>query len=371
MSSQTLLPASSAASKRQAKYLVTGASGKVGFQTAVTLLEGGHTTRVFLRSNNEHARKLRDLGAEVVFGDMLSYHDLRNALHGITAAFYLPPIEMHMLRMSAAFASAVEDEGVTHITMLSQWYSSPNHESIHTRDIWLTERLFARLPNVTLTLMRLGMFADNFLNRGLLESAMNLGVLPNMFFHGTYAPVSNEDIGRSCAATLLDPAKHGGRVYRPTGPHNVSFEDIEQIVAKVAERKVKMMDLSERMVHKAFRANGIGEFPAQAVTEYTKEYSKVAQEIGTPTDHVQYLTGKKAEDMETIAARYAKNVKTGFVGYFLAVMGLLQIMMAPAFDLVSWKKKSGLGIAYTEEPAKSELWKSNSAAMPLHYMKSE
>ena len=55
--------------------LVTGATGDTGRPTVKLLLERGHRVRALARKEDERAKKLRDLGAEVVLGDLLRIAD--------------------------------------------------------------------------------------------------------------------------------------------------------------------------------------------------------------------------------------------------------------------------------------------------------
>jgi NAD(P)H dehydrogenase (quinone) len=48
--------------------------------------------------------------------------------------------------------------------------------------------------------------------------AAQLGVLPAPTGAGRNAPPSNKGIARVAVGALLDPHRHDGRAYRPTGP---------------------------------------------------------------------------------------------------------------------------------------------------------
>src|SRR6267143_2047309 len=52
--------------------LVTGAAGDTGRPTVKLLLERGFRVKALVRKDDLRAQRLRDLGAEVVLGDMLS-----------------------------------------------------------------------------------------------------------------------------------------------------------------------------------------------------------------------------------------------------------------------------------------------------------
>ena len=72
--------------------LVTGASGDTGRPTVERLLEKGFHVRALVRQDDHRAQRLRDLGAEVVFGDMKSLRDIRLAMNGVQRAYFVFPL---------------------------------------------------------------------------------------------------------------------------------------------------------------------------------------------------------------------------------------------------------------------------------------
>jgi uncharacterized protein YbjT (DUF2867 family) len=68
--------------------LVTGASGYIGGRLVDALLERGTRIRALAR-NPERVSNLRQRGVEVVAGDALERSSLRQALAGVSAAYYL------------------------------------------------------------------------------------------------------------------------------------------------------------------------------------------------------------------------------------------------------------------------------------------
>ena len=85
-----------------------------------------------------------------------------------------------------------------------------------TRQSWLVDQLFSMTPGVAHTIVNPGFFADSYLVT--IGLAAHLGVFPWMFGNSRNAPPSNEDIARVAVAVLMDPARHAGKSYRPTGP---------------------------------------------------------------------------------------------------------------------------------------------------------
>ena len=72
------------------------------------------------------------------------------------------------------------------------------------------------MPGVAHTIVSPGFFADAYLVT--IGSAAHLGVFPWIYGNSRNAPPSNEDIARVAVAALMDPARHAGKSYRPTGP---------------------------------------------------------------------------------------------------------------------------------------------------------
>ena len=62
------------------KLLVTGANGAMGGYAVERLLERGHAVRALAHREDERSKRLQDLGAEVVIGDLLKLNDVRLAL---------------------------------------------------------------------------------------------------------------------------------------------------------------------------------------------------------------------------------------------------------------------------------------------------
>ena len=122
---------------------------------------------------------------------------------------------------------------VEHIVLLSQWTSGARHPSFATRQTSLTDQLFRNIPGVTCTVLNPGYFAflDNYLR--VLPTAAQLGILPILQgeLESRNAPPSNEDIAR--IAALLDPFRHAGKTYRPTGPDLLSGREMVAVIEKV------------------------------------------------------------------------------------------------------------------------------------------
>lgn len=295
------------------RVLVTGATGKIGGAVAAQLLERGVATRALVRRDDERSARLRALGAEIVVADMLDIQQVQAAVGGVDRLFFNPPYHPHALDSAVAFAVAARGAGVETVVALGQWLASPEHPSLMTRQHWLSDKLFQLLPDTAHVAVDPGFFADNYFVA--LSTAAQLGVLPAPATGGRRnAPPSNEDIARVAVGALLDPHRHDGRAYRPTGPKMLSGTDIADAVGEALGRRVRLMEIPPWMFMRAVRVNakrlGADMFFESGLRHYLPETRLGSWEVGGPTTDVRDVAGVEPEDFLTIARRYVKAADT-------------------------------------------------------------
>ena len=107
------------------RALVTGASGYVGGQVVPRLLDGGWTVRVLTRRRGSMDDKPWVDRVEVAEGDVGSADDMRRALEGVDAAWYLvhsmddqPDFQERDREAATHFAEAAKEAGVSRIVYL-------------------------------------------------------------------------------------------------------------------------------------------------------------------------------------------------------------------------------------------------------------
>lgn len=289
-------------STQQPKILVAGATGKTGSAVITQLREQNFPVRAIVRSRDARSQQLDRLGVETVVADLFDPDQVLAAMQGTTRAYYCPPLHPYALQSATVFAIAAQTAKLEAIVGLSQWLASPNHPSLHTRQLWLIEQMLAKLPNIAYMNVNPGYFADNYLR--LIDFATLLGIWPVLTGHSRNAPPSNEDIARVVVAALKAPDRYAGKRYRPTGPTLLSAYDMAAIIQKVLGSRIFSVNLPMWMFVRAARLQGVSPFVLSSVRYYVEDHKQGAFEFGAPTTDVYELTGRPAEDFETIARRY-------------------------------------------------------------------
>ena len=335
----------------QPRVLVTSAAGHTGAAAVRELLARGFPVRAFVRREDARSNKLKQAGAEIFTGDLFDMRDLRRALVDVQRAYHVPPFAPNLLHGTMLFALAAEEARLETLALMSGWNPHPTHPSVLAREHWIANNVARWMPTVDVTYINPGIFAFVYLLG--LPAVKHLGMLALPYGDGLNAPPSNEDIGAVAAAVLADPAPHIGKTYRPTGPELLSGHDVAEILTRVVGRKVRHRDVSTDMFIKAALAQGINPFEMSQLRQFAEEMRRGAFAVGAPTNHVQEVVGRPAEDFETIARRYIANpglIAPGFsAGSKLgAVTGLVKMMLTRLPDFDRWE--AGRGHAMLTHP---------------------
>jgi NAD(P)H dehydrogenase (quinone) len=340
------------------RIIVTGATGKTGSVVVAELLKAGYPVRAMVHREDGRSARLNATGAEIAAADLSDVERVADALKDVQRAYFCPPYDPHMIQGAVAFAVAAQEARLEHIVGLTQWLASPSHPSPLTRQSWLVDRLFSMTPGAAHTIVRPGFFADAYLL--MTGVAAHLGVFPWIFGNSRNAPPSNEDIARVAAAALMDPARHAGKSYRPTGPELLGAEDMAKAIGRAVGRTVRVAPTPTWLFLKAARMAGLPIDLMSNVRYYIDDHKRGAFELGAPTTDVLDVTGRPPEDFETIARRYAaqpRNQRT--LGNWLRTFAQFMITpLSPGFNFGRYDRE--LRLRFPSEPqfaAESKVWR--------------
>jgi len=290
------------------RLLITLATGKTGYLAASNLLQEGYLVRIFVRSHGEKANALERLGAEVVVGTFDNIEDLKRALSGVSTVYYCYPLKRGMVEDVKLFIKAALASDIKAVVFMGQRIAEfADTGSLLTNNTREAYKLFQD-SGLKVVYFVPGYFADN--NFPVTEFVLQLGILPSSYGKGKNPWISNEDMGRTIAALMKNPAPYFGTKLFPTGSKSISAIEMASIYSKVRGRKVRLIKSPEWLFLKAgFMLGKEFGFDAFAIVQaniYNRQLKMNRFDI-EPTGVVKELTGREPEDFETITRRYFDN----------------------------------------------------------------
>ena len=331
------------------KILITLATGKTGYATAVQLLEEGYPVRIFVRSRNAKALELEKLGAEIALGTFDNYDQLKAALTGVQRVYYCYPIAPKMPENVALFIKAAKETGdprtgIEAVVFMGQRIAEfADTGSVLTNDIRTTYGILEK-SGLNVVYFIPGYFADNVFV--VAEFVLQLGLLASPFGAGKNPWISNGDMGRVVAALLKNPAPYIGQRLFPTGSESISAKEIVAIFSKVLGRNITLVPSPDWLFVKAAmmmrQEIGVDAFTVVQANLYNRQMQMNRFDIA-PTEVVKKLTGREPEDFETITRQYFDHSpyrKRNFGSWLSAI-------------------KKFMAMPFTSVPGKAELEKLN------------
>jgi NAD(P)H dehydrogenase (quinone) len=273
------------------RILVTGPTGSTGLATVHALHGGDAQVRVLVHNDDARADPLRELGADVVVGDLLDIDSVASALDGVDTAYFVYPVHPRLIDASAYFAQAATEAGVGAIVNMSQCPARRAAKSHASLNHWIAEQIFDR-AHVPVTHVRSNLFADWLLYAGQADHIMQTGVLALPFADSRFNPISSHDQGRVIATILSDPTSHAGRVYYLNGPQIMTGTTIADAISDALGKTV------------TYHPTPIADFQA-AVSQIPYLSTYFAQHIGAVADDMRHgvfdLTDTTVEDITGVA----------------------------------------------------------------------
>jgi uncharacterized protein YbjT (DUF2867 family) len=220
---------------------VTGATGHQGSAAARHLLEAGYRVRGLTRDpDSPRGAMLRELGAELVEGDLDDLISVRNALTGSYGVFAVltwveegPAGEM---RQGRNLADAAKAEGIQHF-LYSSVCGADRTTGIPHFESKATNERYMRSIGLPLTIMRPVYFMENFnaptARRLISEGNLVMAMGPEKKLQ----MVSVEDIGFMAAIVLDNPGDWDGRTVDIAGD-SLTMPQVAERFSAAAGRQV-------------------------------------------------------------------------------------------------------------------------------------
>lgn len=230
--------------------LVTGAAGRVGAvgrMVTERLLEQGKPVRAMVRSEDERAQALRELGAEVVVGNLLDLDSVHRVIAGCETMYFGMSVSDDYLAATVNVAAVAKHHGVKAFINMSQMTlsqmsitettASPQHK-LH----WLSEQAlnWSGLPVVH---VRPTVFLEGFFLIFSSEPVRESNQIRLPLGEGKTSPIAAEDVARAVATLLANPTPHIGKIYHLTGPQSENMRFFAEEYSKALGRTITYQDI--------------------------------------------------------------------------------------------------------------------------------
>src|SRR5258706_5195128 len=275
--------------------LVTGAAGRVGaIGRTVTelLLKHGKAVRAMVRTEDERAQALRDMGAEVVVGNLLDLDSMHRAIAGCETMYFGMSVSDAYLAATVNTAAVAKHHGVKAFINMSQMTvsqmsvtettASPQHKLQ-----WLSEQVvnWSGLPVVH---VRPTVFLEVFFLTLTPESVRESNQIRLPFGEGKTSPVGAQDVARVVATLLENPEPHIGKIYHLTGPQSENMDFYAQEYSKALGRTITYQDIPvgpwrDALLERRWPVHVVNHLAAMADLHRAGRFDRMSDEVLTLT----------------------------------------------------------------------------------------
>jgi NAD(P)H dehydrogenase (quinone) len=281
------------------RILVTGATGQVG-AGILPQLKADPTVEVVVAARTPE--KAQHLGVPVVRLDLDKPETMAPALEGVDRAVLITSYTIDMMRQSKDFLNAAKRAGVKHIVHLGACGDNDTRISHYAWHQFI-ER-YIEWCGFSFTHLRPEIFMQNLLGYGG-ESYVQKGVIRHYVGKARLSWVDIEDVSDVAAASLLDPAKHGGQTYR-MGYEAVTYDDIAKIFAEVLGQPFSYEPRPPEEFYRNVLAAGAEPAYMKCVfNSYSDFTAGRGERVDEIFDNLPSILGKKPRTFAQFAAKYA------------------------------------------------------------------
>jgi NAD(P)H dehydrogenase (quinone) len=311
--------------------LVTGAGGAVGSvskKVIEMLLKDGYRVRGLVRTDDERAKALRSLGADVFVGDLFNPSDVANALKGCRRVYFSMSLHPSYTDATVVMAAAARAQGNIEVFVnISEYEQSRMTYGLMTgtrearmiefgglvadwspqqRAHWTSEQAlkWSGLPVVNL---HATIFVENpIISTFVLKPLLEKGELHLPFGEQRLAPIAAYDVAELCAKILADPQLHLHKDYVLTGPQLVGAVDLAGSYAALIGRNVTYVPSTPDEWCKTFIDKALAHNPHVAAHLRNLVAFVAGGFYNVVTDELAQLLGRTPKDVSWALAQHPR-----------------------------------------------------------------
>lgn len=303
-----------------APILVTGAAGNlgaVGRQVVELLRQNDLPVRALVRRDDERAKHLQEIGAEVVIGDLTNPQDVVRILNGVKRIYFGLSVSPQYLEATMTMAAAAKQQGgieilvnMSQMTVSELDMAQPQSfakVSAQQRSQYLAEQAlnWSTLP---VTHIRPTVFMNHpFFSEWASESITADGTLRLPFGTAKTSPIATEDVACAIATILQDPTKHVGNVYMLTGPSSLNGDELAQEYSKGLNRKVRYVPFDLEAFKKDLTTKNLPSHLSDHISTMASLHADNRYDRAQKTDFTK-LTGRQPLTVSEFVAKHAEDI---------------------------------------------------------------
>ena len=274
------------------KYLVTGATGKIGGGAAEILRDAGADVRLLVR-DPEKARAFRDRGFEVVEGSYEESARVTAACEGVDSIL-LVPTDANPTAANSVVDAAVAS-GVRRVVRISAVGSHADAHGVLLRNHAAGE-LHLESSGLEFQHLRCNSFLQNL--TWYSEWVERLGVIYACHGERPMSWIDARDVAAGAAAALLASSANAASSLELNGPQALTGFDIAEHLGASVGRTIKCVSLEGPAFVEEVMAHGWSEgLATEWATQFTHDYRDERLADGSDSDF-RTLTGRSPRSID-------------------------------------------------------------------------
>src|SRR5580658_991183 len=277
-----------------------GSQGSTGRRIAALLLEKGIPVRALVHTLDARSDALRELGAEVVQGDLLDRDSVRASLKGIKRAYFAYPVADGLLEATTIFANAAREAETELVVNNSQLQGARKAPSFRNMQHGLADRIFD-WAEVGVVHLHAPPYYENV--RALVRKSVaeqSTVLLPWGDGNATIPLVGAEDVSRMAATLLADSETPSAGAYDLIAA-TPTVKEIVDTLSTALQRPIRYVGITDEQWAEAMRGhiNPHALDHLSHLWQYFRSTEKRSdEEARGVTDTIRAVTGSHAQTLE-------------------------------------------------------------------------